>query len=75
MEVGTSVAATSGFMIRVALKFHCLFLLHVFHTYTIKMVISCTNKQQFQFFTLSEIKYFVAKTYGMTEYNQEIKDT
>jgi hypothetical protein len=59
MEVGTSIAATSGFMIRAALKFHCLFLLHAFQTYTIKMVISCTSKQQFPFFTLSEIKYFV----------------
>jgi len=62
MEFGTSGAATSGFMIRVALKLHSLFLLDVFHKYTIKTVTSCTNMQQYPFFTLSPIKYLVAKT-------------
>jgi len=62
MEVGTSDAATSGFMIRDALKLHSLFLLHVFHKYTAQIVTSCTNMQQYPLFTLSVIKYLVAKT-------------
>jgi hypothetical protein len=45
MDFGTSGAATSGFMIRVALKLHPLFLLDVFHRYTIKTVTSGTNMQ------------------------------
>jgi hypothetical protein len=53
MEVGTSGAATSGFMIRVASKLHSLFMLHVLHKYTTHTVTSCTNMQQHPFFTLS----------------------
>jgi hypothetical protein len=67
MEFCTGGAATSGFMIRVDLKLHSLFLLHAFHKYTIKTVITCTNKQQYPFLTLSAIKYLVDKTQKMTE--------